>query len=65
MRPLDLRRHGDRGVDERGHRRRPVAIPMPQHDKDARRHGFGQLQQPHLRVGLVHGEQRRQGKAQP
>jgi len=63
MRPLDLRRHGDRGVDERGHRRRPVAIPMPQHDKDARRHGFGQLQQPHLGVVLVHREQWRQSKA--
>ena len=63
MRPLDLRRHGDRGVDERGHRRRSVAIPMPQHDKDARWHGFGQLQQPHLRVGLVDREQWRQSKA--
>ena len=64
MRSLDLPRDRDRRLDERSHRGRTVPIAMPQHDKHARRHCFGQLKKTYFRVGLIHRQQRREREAQ-
>ena len=64
MRALDLGRDRDRRVDERLRRGRPVAVAMPDHNKNSRRDRLDRELELDPRVVLVDREQRRQGDAE-